>query len=91
MTLGSGVICSISTKQKINTSSSSEAELVGVDDVVSKVQWMKQFISKSTLMLFIEIIQALDVTRSTHPYVHMYMFCPYAISTLYQLLEESQM
>jgi hypothetical protein len=30
MTLGSGVICSISTKQKINTCSSTEAELVGM-------------------------------------------------------------
>jgi hypothetical protein len=37
MTLGSGVICSISTKQKINTRSSTEAQLVGVDNVVSKV------------------------------------------------------
>jgi hypothetical protein len=30
MTLGSGVIFSISTKQKINTRSSTEADLVGV-------------------------------------------------------------
>ena len=44
MSLGSGVICSVSTKQKINTRSSTEAELVGVDDVVSKILWTKQFI-----------------------------------------------
>jgi hypothetical protein len=31
------------------------------------------------------------VTRSTQPHIHMYMLCPYVISTLYQLLEESQM
>jgi hypothetical protein len=28
------------------------------------------------------------VTRFTQLYVHMYMFCPYVISTPYQLLEE---
>jgi hypothetical protein len=36
LSLGMGTICSISTKQKINTRSSTEAELVSVDDVVSK-------------------------------------------------------
>jgi hypothetical protein len=44
MTLGSGTICSISTKQKVNTRSSTEAELVGFDDVVSKILWSKLFI-----------------------------------------------
>ena len=44
MTLGAGVICSVSTKQKVNTRSSTEAEMVGVDDVVSKVLWTKLFI-----------------------------------------------
>ena len=33
MTLGSGTICSISMKQKVNTQSSTEAKLVGFDDV----------------------------------------------------------
>ena len=32
MTMGSGAICSGSRKQKINTRSSTEAELVAVDD-----------------------------------------------------------
>jgi hypothetical protein len=31
------------------------------------------------------------MTRSTQPRVHMYMSCPYVISTLYRLLEESQL
>jgi hypothetical protein len=31
------------------------------------------------------------MTRSAQPQVHKYMFCPYVISTLYQLLEESKM
>jgi hypothetical protein len=44
MTLGSGTICSISTKQKVNTRSSTEAELVGFDDDVSKILWSKLFI-----------------------------------------------
>jgi hypothetical protein len=44
MTLGSGSIISVSTKQKINTRSSTEAELVSIDDVVSKVLWTKRFL-----------------------------------------------
>jgi hypothetical protein len=43
-TLGKGIITSISAKQKINTRSSTESELVGTDDVVSKVLWTKLFI-----------------------------------------------
>ena len=42
--LGKGVISSICTKQKVNTRSSTEAELVGVDDVISKILWSKRFI-----------------------------------------------
>jgi hypothetical protein len=44
MSLGNGIICSMSTKQKVNTRSSTEAELVGVDDIISKVLWTKLFI-----------------------------------------------
>jgi hypothetical protein len=29
-----------------------------------------------------------QVTRFAQPHIHMYMFCPYVISTLYRLLEE---
>ena len=42
--LGNGVICFMSIKQKVNTRSSTEAELVGVDDIISKVLWTKLFI-----------------------------------------------
>ena len=42
LTLGHGSILSISAKQKINTSST-EAELVGVDDIMTFVMWMKHF------------------------------------------------
>ena len=40
LTLGHGSILSISAKQKINTKSSTEAELVGVDDAMTFVMWM---------------------------------------------------
>jgi hypothetical protein len=44
MTLGQGAITAISTKQKINTRSSTEAELVSTDDIIAKVIWTKRFI-----------------------------------------------
>jgi hypothetical protein len=44
MTLGEGVLCSVSTKQKVMLRSSTVAELVGLDDVISKVLWPKRFI-----------------------------------------------
>ena len=39
--LGNGVISSISTKQKVNSQLLTEAELIGIDDVISKVLWTK--------------------------------------------------
>ena len=45
MTLGEGVLCSVTClKQKVMSRSSTEAELVGLDDVISKVLWSKLFI-----------------------------------------------
>jgi hypothetical protein len=44
MTFGNGAICSISTKQKVNSRSSTEAEFIAVDDVISKVLWTKLFL-----------------------------------------------
>jgi hypothetical protein len=41
MTLGQGAIMAISMKQKINTHSSTKAELVSTDDIIAKVIWMK--------------------------------------------------
>ena len=40
MTLGKGSMQSASTKQKVNTHSLTEVELVSVDDIISKVVWM---------------------------------------------------
>ena len=44
MTMGKGAIQSISRKQKLNTRSSTESELVGVDDVCTMVLWTKLFL-----------------------------------------------
>ena len=44
MTFGRGAVQSISRKQKLNTRSSTEAELVGVDDIVVMILWTKLFL-----------------------------------------------
>jgi Reverse transcriptase (RNA-dependent DNA polymerase) len=49
MTLGQGAFYATSTKQKINTRSSTEAELVSLDDVLAKVLWVKRFMSDQGL------------------------------------------
>ena len=46
LTLGTGALLSLSCKQKINTKSSTEAELVGVDDAMNFVMWVKLFIEQ---------------------------------------------
>ena len=43
LTLGHGSLLSLSCKQKINTKSSNEAELVGVDDAMTFIMWMCHF------------------------------------------------
>jgi hypothetical protein len=44
MTLGKGAIYGTSTRQKINTKSSTEAELVGLNDVMPQVLWTRYFL-----------------------------------------------
>ena len=44
MTMGKGSITSMSKKQKLNTRSSTEAELVAVDDSMAHVCWTKNFL-----------------------------------------------
>ena len=46
MTLGKGCIQTISTKQKVNSRSSTEAELISMDDILSKVIWTKLFMQE---------------------------------------------
>ena len=43
LTLGSLAITSFSRKQKIDAKSSTEAELIGVDDDLSKILWTRYF------------------------------------------------
>ena len=44
MTLGKGIFQSVSMKQKINTQSSTECELVLTDAVISNMVWTKLFL-----------------------------------------------
>ena len=44
MTMGKGAIMSASKKQKLNSKSSTESELIGVDDVISQILWGRNFI-----------------------------------------------
>ena len=45
MTMGKGSIFSTSCKQKINARSSTEAELIGINDVVGQILWTKNFLN----------------------------------------------
>ena len=44
MSLGSGAFYTKSSKQKINTKSSTEAELVGASDMVGQMLWTARFL-----------------------------------------------
>jgi hypothetical protein len=44
MTMGRGFPISLSTKQKLNTKSSTESELVGVDDMMPIIIWTRYFL-----------------------------------------------
>jgi hypothetical protein len=43
MSLGTGAVYSASKKQKLNTKSSTESELVGIDDILPQALWTKYF------------------------------------------------
>ena len=43
MTMGEGAMQTLSRKQKLNSRSSTEAELIGVDDGATQVLWTKLF------------------------------------------------
>jgi hypothetical protein len=49
MSLGKGAVYGMSSKQKLNTKSSCEAELVGVDDAIPKVLWTQQFLKEQSI------------------------------------------
>ena len=54
--LGKGMIISDSTKQKVNSRSFTEAELIGVDDRISKVLWAKRFMECQGFKVKLDII-----------------------------------
>ena len=43
MSMGEGAILSFSRKQKLNTASSTEEELVGIADAPGLIMWVKYF------------------------------------------------
>ena len=51
MTFGQGAVQSISRKQKLNTRSSTEAELVGADDASVMILWTKLFMEAQGYMI----------------------------------------
>jgi hypothetical protein len=56
MTLGKGCFQCISTKQKVNLRSSTEAELISMDDIVSKVMWTKLFMQEKGCKIIENIV-----------------------------------
>jgi hypothetical protein len=56
MSLGKGSPISSSTKQKLNTRSSTKAKLVGVDDSLALVIWTRNFLQAQGLKVTDNII-----------------------------------
>ena len=46
MTMGSGAMQVVSKKQKLNSRSSTEAELIGADDAATMILWTKLFMEE---------------------------------------------
>ena len=49
MSMGRGALYSASNKQKMNTKSSNEAELVGVNDLMPQILWMRYFLEAQVM------------------------------------------
>ena len=52
-----GAIVSLSIKQQLNTRSSTEAELVAVDDMVAKILWVRNFLAEQGVDLTTHVYQ----------------------------------
>ena len=50
-TMGTGGAYVQSSKKKLNTKSSTEAEIVGVDDVMNQVIWTRYFLKEQGYMI----------------------------------------
>jgi hypothetical protein len=55
-TIGKGAIIGSSTKQKVNSRSSTESELIGVDDKIAKILWTKRFLEWQEFLVKLNII-----------------------------------
>ena len=55
-TLGKGGVNASSTKQKTNARSSTEAELQGLDDIITKVLWTRRFLEAQGFIVKLNII-----------------------------------
>ena len=55
LSLGTGAVLSLSCKQKLITKNSTEAELVGIDDVMTFVMWAKYFFEAHKLQIHLRI------------------------------------
>jgi hypothetical protein len=55
-TMDKGAIIGSSTKQKVNSRSSTESKLIGVDDNISRVLWTKRFLEWQEFLVKLNII-----------------------------------
>jgi hypothetical protein len=55
-TMGKGAIIGGSNKQKVNSRSSTEAEIIGVDDKIAKCLWMKRFLEWQGFKIRLNIV-----------------------------------
>ena len=56
LTFGQGAVFSLSNKQKVNSTSSTVVEIIGVDDAMNFVMWVKLFVEQQVLNLPIKLI-----------------------------------
>jgi hypothetical protein len=56
LTMGTGFPIVSSTKQKLNTRSSTESELVGVDDMMSSILWTRYFLKEQGYKVYDNVI-----------------------------------
>ena len=60
--VGKGAIISSSAKQKVNSRSSTESELIGVDNKISEVLWMKNFLEWQGFPVKLNIIYKVNTS-----------------------------
>jgi hypothetical protein len=56
MTLGKGILNLVSTKQKVNSRSFTEAEFIAVNNIISKVLWVKLYMEEQDQEIRMNII-----------------------------------